>query len=565
MQIWFVSTYEKMNQEIRRLQQEYEKDDIRMLDLRLMSREEAVERIRESGCDIVISRGGTWRFLQERVEKPVIQINVTVYDILNVLDFDRLDDTLIVGMREVTEFAEKLRRLTKVRLHLLSIDRHEELFGREEEIRSYPIVYSDYNSQVYLESRGIRTTLLESSYQSVREAYERAVSLYAELEELKKQERVLDAYLSDENRNIYLYEGKRLVLRRVTNLLYQEQIEEIIDSQLPVLVRSRYVEKCLYRGSYFIRIYNHHFRADGKRLTAVKVEFARYPGMLADMLCQTDEAQNYHMDEEEKERLRVYARDSLPLVLSVTDEILKKRAVSEIAAHTPYGESTPFYIRFGAYTEKKIGRLFDDEGSILNLSGHIIVFDGAERLDARQRERLKEYFLDSRILAVNKVVLIGRGEEIKREIMEPFPYHELALSSYCEQKGKEQIIRSNLEEFSIPVTDGLVRALYRRPFLTEMELKRALADGAASMEREADAPPAVCPEQTDLERVGMEYVMKILREENGNRTRTAQRLGIGRTTLWRMLKQQTGEVKQGGGEISDGGSPRKCSQSKLRL
>ena len=43
------------------------------------------------------------------------------------------------------------------------------------------------------------------------------------------------------------------------------------------------------------------------------------------------------------------------------------------------------------------------------------------------------------------------------------------------------------------------------------------------------------PDQT-LEEMTYEIVCTVLAEEHGNKERTAARLGIGRTTLWRILK-----------------------------
>ncbi len=39
-----------------------------------------------------------------------------------------------------------------------------------------------------------------------------------------------------------------------------------------------------------------------------------------------------------------------------------------------------------------------------------------------------------------------------------------------------------------------------------------------------------------LEHITYDIVRMVLKEENNNQSRTAQRLGIGRSTLWRILK-----------------------------
>lgn len=566
MRVLFVSTYEKMGREIGRLKEEFEADDIGVIDLQNMSREAAVAYIRASDFDIVVSRGGAYRFIKERVSLPVVSIDVTVYDIINMLDFSRIEDTLIVGMREITESASRLNDFTNVKLNIISLNHHDELYGREEEIRRYRTVYSDYNSYVWLKSRGIETGLIESSYQSVRDAYIRAGILYGELQELKKQERILDAYLSDENRNVYLYQGKRLYLKRITNPLFQEEVERLIEENLAAFLRGRYLEKCIFKNVYFIRIYNHHFRSETERLTAVKVEFVKYPRALADVTFQSEGVGNYHMVAEERDELLLYAASSLPVVLSAPDELLKRKGFQEIISRSRYSASTPFYIRFGTYTEKETRRLFEDENSVLNLSGHVMILDGVEALGGVFRERLKNYLLDSRILATNKLVLAIRKKEVLEEIMSAIPYHFVRLSAYFERKDKEEIIRDNLEEFGLPAEEDRIEALKARRFVTEMDLKRALADEGAGQQaapsrqgkekgRAGSAPREgagraaqglrsgerlqTAPEEY-LEQISLEYALRVLAEENGNRSKTAERLGIGRTTLWRMLKRTEG-------------------------
>lgn len=361
--------------------------------------------------------------------------------------------------------------------------------------------------------------------------YLRAVSLQEELAQLKRQERILDAYLSDENKNVYLYEGEELVLQRITVPLFREEIEALVAENLRIFIKKRQAEKCVYRGEYFIRIYNHHFRTEQEQITAIKVEFVKYPKALADISFWEGDTGNYHMEEEAREELALYAATSLPVVLSAYDEILKRKAFAEVIRQSAYRDSTPFYIRFGTYSERETRKLFEDENSVLNLRGHVMILDGLERLDGKERLRLREYLLDSRILALNKLIIVVQKKEILEEILSAIPYHYVSLNSYFRQRNKEEIIRKNLEEFAVPVTEENVQKLLRGKFLTEMDLKRVLADGRYQREKEERE------EATYLEKKNLEYVMQVLQEENGNQSRAAKRLGIGRTTLWRMLKK----------------------------
>lgn len=532
MRVLFVSTYEKMKREIERLRQEFEADEIDMIDLQSMSRAEAAEYIEKGDCELVITRGGAYRFMKENTNKPVIPIDVTVYDILNILDFSQIQNTLLVGFAETMEYAGKMKKLTNLKLNILSLNQHEELEEKLEEIRSYKYVYSDYNSYVYLQQQKIPCSLIESSYESIKEAYVKAENLYLELQKLRRQEHILNAYLLDENKNVYLYEGKELYIKRITNPLFQSEIEQQIDKELDSFIYGRYQEKCIYKNEYLIRIYNHHFKADGKKLTAVKVNFVKYSRKLADMTYQMKEVSNYHMVKKELEQLCLYAASSLPVVIHSLDEILKRKAFQEMIEHSAYRDSTPFYIRFDMYTEKEIKKLFEDENSVLNLVGHVLILEEVEVLTAILRKQLRNYFLDSRIFAVNKVIVAARRTDILKEIFDAVPYQYVYVSSYCEQREKKSIIESNLAEYEMEITKEKILALESRKFVTEMDLKRVLANGAAEEKEEK-------PKNTDamLAQVQREYVLRVLQEEKGNRTRTAKRLGIGRTTLWRILNQ----------------------------
>ena len=534
MRVLFVSTYEKMRIEIERLRNEFKKDEIDIIDLQQMSKQEVVEYIENGNCEIVITRGGTYRFVKDRTEKPVIPIYVTVYDIINVLDFSNIEDTLFVGVKETMEYASKISDLTNIKLNVLSLNRHEELEEHIGQIRSYGKIYSDYSSFLFLQKYGISCNLIESSYESIKDAYLKAENLYNELFKLRQQEHILDAYLLDENKNVYLYIGKELYMKRITNTLFQEEIEKQIKNSMDSFINGKYQEKCIYKNEYFIKIYNHHFNADNKRLTAIKVQFIKYSKTLADMTYQMKEISDYNIVDEEMEKILLYAASSLPIVISSLDEVLKRKAFYEIIENSDYRDSTPFYIRFDMCTDREIKRLLEDENSVLNLIGHVIILEGMESLSAILKKQLQNYFLDSRIFAVNKVILSINRQEILKEILNAVPYHYVYISSYYEQPDKRKIIRRNLQNYEIDATEERIAALEKIKFATEMDLKRALASEDVSdinidFKQKAD--------EGLLERVNTEYVLKILKEENGNRTKAAQKLGISRTTLWRILKK----------------------------
>ena len=88
-----------------------------------------------------------------------------------------------------------------------------------------------------------------------------------------------------------------------------------------------------------------------------------------------------------------------------------------------------------------------------------------------------------------------------------------------------------LRELAI-MTDG--------PYITQADTARILQreHTAISTDHEAENVGLTLNLEGTLEQINREIIKRVLEEENGNQSRTARRLGISRTTLWRMLSNQ---------------------------
>src|SRR5699024_8880866 len=74
--------------------------------------------------DVIISRGGTALLLKKLFEIPVIEINITVYDILRSIHLAQNDDNkkAIVGFNNITEKAITLRSLLDLDYNIITIN-----------------------------------------------------------------------------------------------------------------------------------------------------------------------------------------------------------------------------------------------------------------------------------------------------------------------------------------------------------------------------------------------------------------------------------------------------------
>ena len=108
---------------------------------------------------------------------------------------------------------------------------------------------------------------------------------------------------------------------------------------------------------------------------------------------------------------------------------------------------------------------------------------------------------------------------------------EVKLGRDFDGQGNHAQFQRRLRELAI-MTDG--------PYITQADTARILQreHTAISTDHEAENVGLTLNLEGTLAQINREIIKRVLEEENGNQSRTARRLGISRTTLWRMLSNQ---------------------------
>lgn len=110
--------------------------------------------------------------------------------------------------------------------------------------------------------------------------------------------------------------------------------------------------------------------------------------------------------------------------------------------------------------------------------------------------------------------------------------------------GLEPEAMELLESYSWPNnTNELERILNeaiktaRSPWLTGRRIREILREEGTRRESTGGLTGGDIDLSQTLEKIEYDIIRKVLEEENMNQARTAKRLGIGRSTLWRILKK----------------------------
>jgi transcriptional regulator with PAS, ATPase and Fis domain len=116
------------------------------------------------------------------------------------------------------------------------------------------------------------------------------------------------------------------------------------------------------------------------------------------------------------------------------------------------------------------------------------------------------------------------------------------LSYYHQNYGTTAIkIKSDalklLEEYSYPNNIDDLKNVIKQIALNEKDyvIHKETIERVLSNEKSATSL-TVTPKGT-LKEIEKEIILAILKEENNNQSKTAERLGINRATLWRKLKE----------------------------
>lgn len=139
--------------------------------------------------DVIISRGGTAQLIREIVPLPVIDILISEYDILRTLHLAKSASTkrAIVGFPSITNSAGLLSELTGIPLRAFTIHREDEVYQVLNSVAAegYDTIICDTVTSLNARSVGLNAILITSSQESISRAFDDAIVLCRNVKRLQ--------------------------------------------------------------------------------------------------------------------------------------------------------------------------------------------------------------------------------------------------------------------------------------------------------------------------------------------------------------------------------------------
>ncbi|WP_371069567.1 PrpR N-terminal domain-containing protein [Sediminibacillus sp. JSM 1682029] len=550
------------------------------IDIGVGNLEEGVELARQAekdGYDLIISRGGTASLIEEAVSIPVIQIDVTGYDMLRVFTLvrDMEAGVAMVGFPNISQGAATICNILEYDIKMITIGSGEEVKGHLEALKQagYAVVMGDVVTVQTAEQVGLRGILITSGKEAVLAAFNEAKRIHRLFSKVKNQFSHLKNAFESLPAALAMSKPDGEVV--ASNPMYSETVldQDLLqtESVLKMLQKTngqQAEQSAVIAGknrSYFVQT----FPTKDDSLVGILLR----PSFLSQATEQAIQIKSNpaHMPiignspfaQNVKECVQNYAGAEEAIWIA-GEKGTGRETVAQAIHFERFGQEAPMIVIDGARVTEEDLYLLESRASIIELKRGTVLLKQTDKLQIGvQRVLLQLLFgKQQRVSVIAMGDLKIAAERLDNQLFQHLAGITLHLIPLRERKQDiSAFVHYFLSEFhanqgseTLSIKQEAVQALqnYEWPGnLDQLRLVvRELSMRTNGYYVEQDIIPSVLQTQTGLAAqegtsilsiqgtladMEQQIMQKVLAEEGMNQSKAAKRLGINRSTLWRKL------------------------------
>ena len=539
--------------------------------------------------DVVISRGGTAKMLQKNLALPVIEIDISMYDILCALKLaDGLTGkTAMVSFANITSSAHLLCDLMKYNMDIYTIDSAEavEPTLRQLQKNDYQSILCDMLSNTTAKRLGLNSFLITSGVDSIRKAFDQALLLCRSQQRLRDENQFFRQLIQGQiGQTMVFDQGGNLFLSTLDDP--KPELLELLRRDLPEsqLGAERRITRNLGGMLYAIR---------ARRISTGSLTYTAFffdarktplsPNQVGIRFSTRPEAENAFYSSifsfagsisDYQQDIEHISQSTAPVMVTGEDGTGKESIVSVLYMRSPLRNAPLVSINCSLLNDKSWAFLLEHHNSPLADQGNTLYFASIDALSEERRQQLLavlsemdvcrrnrvifscvcqpgEYtsavgslFMDKlcclslylpplrqmaeRIPALVNLSLSHLNVDLPRQIVGADPEAITLLQNFQWPHNYTQF-RRVIGELAVTATGSLITAENVR-----QALRKERHVGAFSPCAENAAAPLNL--NRTLDEISQDVARRVVEESGGNQTVAAKRLGISRTTLWRLLQ-----------------------------
>lgn len=206
-----IAPYEGMHTVMERAAQAYPNVQLDIYTGDLSDGVAIVKRMPPNAYDCIISRGGTATLIRQVTDLPVIEINLSVYDVLSAMKLaeNYSNRYAIVGFPNITEPAHTLCDLLGYNLDILTVHSADEVepILKQLEQEGYRMVVCDMVTHTVARQMGLDAFLITSGVESLHTAIDQALGISLWFGRLRQENVFLRSITQDQNGRVVVLES----------------------------------------------------------------------------------------------------------------------------------------------------------------------------------------------------------------------------------------------------------------------------------------------------------------------------------------------------------------------
>lgn len=548
---------------------------------------EYVKNHENHGYDVILSRGETAAMLKKSSSLPVIEIQYSMYDALHAVKFAQTFHSrfAVVGFISITSIFQRMNDMLQLGLDIFTITAPDQAEGTLMDLKSkgYQLIITGMCIDHVVRRCGLGNISITSGSESIEDAINQALPLCEAYRKARNQCRLLDTIIQNSNSDTLIYDSEsQLVYHSVHGsdfaasvALTQKDLNtfDATDSD-SVKMRGKqttYVSRRIvhHDGHAYTAFY---LRSQKSFMPTVKNDIPYYTRTEASDLFLGSFDEFYTGGYEADTSLEQIAASPLPVLLTGETGTGKEQLAACVYTKSANCNHPYIVIDFHVITDKTWTFLLNNVNSPLNTNECTIYFRGLEALTGQKLERLITAVRDSQLCTRNKVLFsytTTPGKAIPdttfrlvnqfscicihtvplRQRTDSLPMLVNLFINEMNARLEKQVVGIATEAMPLLLefswTDNLTqlkRLLSKLvsestgPYISLEAVKKALAD-----EGKKAILPVALPDTLNLKKplaeIEKDIVKAVLAEMKGNQSQAALRLGICRTTLWRILNK----------------------------
>lgn len=582
-----IAPYESMQSLMERFAEAHDDIDLTVFVGDLSTGAEIASHYTLKDYDIILSRGGTAELIRANSSIPVIEIELSIFDIFRVIKLAESSNEpyVIVGYPSITKNAAYLCKLFQYDLQIVTIHTAEEARQALENLQQQGcrLVLCDVVTSQQAQKLGIKSILFTSGYESIENAFNQGIHTLEAQNRLLEEIHLFKTLADESPSKIFLFNEQQELLYNNTQDALPDKIFELLQRTVPdiLLNQTKSIIKEDTTTVYTIKGIKKELQ--GRDLVVYYLTTQKAPQVLTKhglrfvdkeyALGQFYEGIISLLDSTKLFTTQPKFEQNLPIML-----LGEEGTESQLAAYYLYSISTfqnkPLVeIDCLKINGKSWDFLLNHLNSPLNRDHLTILFENIEKLDASKFSELLLMIQDTNAYKRNQLIFTFNIADFNHypphcnALMNKFIYQSIILRTLRDNQdeipklvnlytnrlniklGKEIVgfapdalaiftdydWPGNYQQFLRMMKELFVAT--DEPYLQANTVKHLLFQECSTPTRIANLEKFLDLHRT-LDEITLDVARMVLAEENGNQSSAAKRLGIGRTTLWRMLQSE---------------------------